>query len=128
MGKVVIWIRSSDLAKSHNLHVIEDCAQSAGATYKDRQTGSSGICSAFSFYPTKNLGAFGDAGAIVTRDKKIYEKLLSLRNYGQSVRYFHDDNGINSRMDELQAAMLRVKLNYLAAWNDRRREIAALYN
>lgn len=115
------------LAKSHNLHVIEDCAQSAGATYKGRQTGSSGICSAFSFYPTKNLGAFGDAGAIVTRDKKIYEKLLSLRNYGQSVRYFHDDNGINSRMDELQAAMLRVKLNYLTAWNDRRREIAALY-
>jgi dTDP-4-amino-4,6-dideoxygalactose transaminase len=116
------------IAGSHHLKVIEDCAQSAGATYKGRQTGSYGICSAFSFYPTKNLGALGDAGAVVTHDKKIYEKLLSLRNYGQSVRYFHDEAGMNSRMDEIQAAVLRVKLNYLAKWNDRRREIAAMYN
>ena len=116
------------LAKSHHLPVIEDCAQSSGATYKGRQTGSFGICSAFSFYPTKNLGALGDAGAIVTHDKKIYEKLVSLRNYGQSVRYYHDEAGMNSRMDEIQAAVLRVKLNHLSNWNDRRREIAALYS
>jgi dTDP-4-amino-4,6-dideoxygalactose transaminase len=116
-----------NLARLHHLSVIEDCAQSTGSTYKGQMTGSFGNCSAFSFYPTKNLGAFGDAGAVVTHDEKIYEKLLSLRNYGQSVRYFHDDTGINSRMDELQAAILRVKLNYLTAWNERRREIAALY-
>jgi len=116
-----------NLAKSHHLPVIEDCAQSSGATYKGRQTGSFGICSAFSFYPTKNLGALGDAGAVVTHDKKIYEKLVSLRNYGQSVRYYHDEAGMNSRMDEIQAAVLRVKLNHLSNWNDRRREIAALY-
>ena len=116
-----------NLADSFGLKVVEDCAQSAGATYRGRQTGSFGICSAFSFYPTKNLGALGDAGAVVTKDKTIYEKLLSLRNYGQSVRYYHDHAGINSRMDEIQAAVLRTKLNYLAAWNDRRRQIAEIY-
>jgi dTDP-4-amino-4,6-dideoxygalactose transaminase len=115
------------LAGSHGLTVIEDCAQSAGATYKGRLTGSMGTCSAFSFYPTKNLGALGDAGAVVTRDKKIYEKLLSLRNYGQSVRYFHESAGINSRLDEIQAAILRVKLGYLEVWNERRVAIAERY-
>jgi dTDP-4-amino-4,6-dideoxygalactose transaminase len=115
------------MAHANGIGVVEDCAQSAGATYHGRQTGSFGICSAFSFYPTKNLGALGDAGAIVTPDKDVYEKLLGLRNYGQSVRYFHDTSGINSRMDEIQAAILRAKLPYLNGWNERRRQIAGMY-
>ncbi len=115
------------IANSCGLKVVEDCAQSAGAVYNGKHTGTFGACSAFSFYPTKNLGALGDAGAVVTNDKEIYERLLSLRNYGQSVRYFHDSPGINSRMDEIQAAILRVKLTYLDVWNDRRRQIAGLY-
>jgi dTDP-4-amino-4,6-dideoxygalactose transaminase len=116
-----------DIADSCGLRIIEDCAQSAGATYKGKQTGSFGVCSAFSFYPTKNLGAPGDAGAVVTHDKDIYDKLLSLRNYGQTVRYLHDSIGINSRMDEMHAAVLRAKLPYLTAWNERRRQIAGMY-
>jgi dTDP-4-amino-4,6-dideoxygalactose transaminase len=115
------------MAHANGLRVVEDCAQSAGATYHGRQTGSFGICSAFSFYPTKNLGALGDAGAVVTPDKDVYEKLLGLRNYGQSVRYFHDTSGINSRMDEIQAAILCAKLPYLKEWNERRRQIAGMY-
>lgn len=116
-----------NMAGSFGLKIVEDCAQSAGATFRGSQTGSFGDGAAFSFYPTKNLGALGDAGAVVTRDKNIYEKLLCLRNYGQSVRYFHDSSGINSRMDELQAAVLRVKLHFLPAWNERRLKIADLF-
>ena len=115
------------LASTHNLLEIEDCAQSTGSKYKYSQTGSLGIASAFSFYPTKNLGAAGDGGAIVTNDKDIYEKFLQLRNYGQSKRYYHDSQGINSRLDEIQAAFLRAKLPHLDGWNERRRQIAATY-
>ena len=115
------------LASDHGLFVVEDCAQSVGATYEGKKTGTIGICSAFSFYPTKNLGAIGDAGAVVTTDKTIYEKIVSLRNYGQTRRYYHDFEGINSRMDELQAAILREKLRFLDQWNNRRREIAGKY-
>ncbi len=115
------------VASMHNLLVIEDCAQSAGTKYKHEYTGTYGIASAFSFYPTKNLGAVGDGGAIVTNDRDVYEKCLQLRNYGQSKRYYHDAEGINSRLDEIQAAVLRVKLSYLEGWNARRREIAGLY-
>jgi len=117
-----------EIAKTNNLHLIEDVAQAVGSTYKSSKTGSFGICNAFSFYPTKNLGAFGDAGAITTNDEKIYSKLVTLRNYGQKVRYYHDHIGINSRMDEIQAAVLRVKLKYLDEWNEKRREIASYYN
>jgi len=115
------------IAESHGLFLVEDCAQSAGATFSSKKTGSFGVCSAFSFYPTKNLGAIGDAGAVTTSDKNVYEKLLSLRNYGQTVRYYHDYDGINSRMDEIQAAILRAKLRFLDEWNIRRREIASIY-
>ena len=115
------------VASTHNLIVIEDCAQSAGTKYKDEYTGTYGLASAFSFYPTKNLGAAGDGGAIVTNDKDVYEKCLQLRNYGQSKKYYHDTEGINSRLDEIQAAILRVKLKHLEGWNARRREIAAIY-
>jgi dTDP-4-amino-4,6-dideoxygalactose transaminase len=116
-----------ELASSHGLHVVEDCAQSVGATYNGKKTGSFGICSAFSFYPTKNLGAVGDAGAVTTSDRNVYDKLISLRNYGQTVRYYHDYEGINSRLDEIQAAILRAKLKFLDEWNRRRREIAGFY-
>jgi dTDP-4-amino-4,6-dideoxygalactose transaminase len=115
------------IAQKYNLKVVEDCAQSVGASYKNKKTGSIGHVNAFSFYPTKNLGAYGDAGAITTDDETIYQKLLQLRNYGQRVRYYHDTFGINSRLDEMQAAILRVKLPYLEDWNNQRRQQAHYY-
>jgi dTDP-4-amino-4,6-dideoxygalactose transaminase len=115
------------IAQKYNLKVVEDCAQSVGASYKNKKTGSIGHVNAFSFYPTKNLGAYGDAGAITTDDATIYQKLLQLRNYGQRVRYYHDTFGINSRLDEMQAAILRVKLPYLEDWNNQRRQQAQYY-
>jgi Predicted pyridoxal phosphate-dependent enzyme apparently involved in regulation of cell wall biogenesis len=115
------------LARNHGLVIIEDAAQAVGASYKGRKAGSIGQCNAFSFYPTKNLGAFGDGGAVTTDDRLIYESLLSRRNYGQSDRYHHDGPGTNSRLDELQAAILRVKLTHLLEWNNRRASIAQKY-
>jgi dTDP-4-amino-4,6-dideoxygalactose transaminase len=116
-----------DLAREYGLRVVEDCAQCVGATFKGKKAGCIGDIGAFSFYPTKNLGAYGDAGAVTTNDKKIYEKLQRLRNYGQRIRYYHDDFGINSRLDEIQAAILRVKMSYLDRWNEKRRCFAAAY-
>lgn len=116
-----------EIAVRHNLKVVEDCAQSVGASYKNIKTGCIGHVNAFSFYPTKNLGAYGDGGAITTDNESIYRKLLQLRNYGQRVRYYHDTFGINSRLDEMQAAILRVKLKYLEEWNNRRRQHAHYY-
>ncbi|MGD2087514.1 MAG: DegT/DnrJ/EryC1/StrS family aminotransferase [Candidatus Aminicenantes bacterium] len=116
-----------EIAQKYNLKVVEDCAQSVGASYKNKKTGGIGHVNAFSFYPTKNLGAYGDAGAITTDDETIYQKLLQLRNYGQRVRYYHDTFGINSRLDEMQAAILRVKLKYLGDWNNQRRQHALYY-
>jgi len=115
------------IAQRHNLIVIEDCAQSTGATFQDHKCGSIGACGAFSFYPTKNLGAYGDGGAITTSDEAIYTKLLALRNYGQTKRYYHESKGINSRLDEIQAAILNVKLKYLDQGNQERHEIAMMY-
>jgi len=115
------------IAQKYNLFVIEDCAQSTGAMYQDKTTGSMGELGAFSFYPTKNLGALGDGGAITTNDKNLYEKLLSLRNYGQKVRYVHEDFGLNSRLDEIQAGILNVKLKYLEEWNEDRIRLAEKY-
>lgn len=116
-----------EIAQKYNLKVVEDCAQSVGASYKNKKTGSIGHVNAFSFYPTKNLGAYGDAGAITTNDETIYQRLLQLRNYGQRVRYYHDSFGINSRLDEMQAAILRAKLKYLGDWNNQRRQLAHYY-
>jgi len=116
-----------EIARKHGLPVVEDCAQSVGSEYKGKKNGSLGIVNAFSFYPTKNLGAYGDGGAITTDDEAIYKKLLQLRNYGQSVRYYHDSFGINSRLDEIQAAILHVKLAYLDEWNEQRRSHARYY-
>lgn len=115
------------IAGDNGLKIVEDCAQAAGSTYGNKKAGSFGDCAAFSFYPTKNLGAYGDAGAITTADEMVYRRLLALRNYGQTKRYYHDFEGINSRLDEVQAAILRVKLERLEDGNRRRREIAGMY-
>ena len=115
------------VAHRHGLLLIEDCAQAHGATHKGRKVGAIGKVAAFSFYPTKNLGAYGDAGAVVTDDDHLAARLRRLRNYGQSQRYQHIESGINSRLDELQAAILSVKLNHLDANNAERQELAAIY-
>ncbi len=116
------------LAEAQHLLLIEDCAQAHGARYHGQRVGTFGHLAAFSFYPTKNLGAAGDAGAILTRDAALAARLRRLRNYGQSSRYVHEERGVNSRMDELQAAVLRVKLPRLDEFNAARRRIAALYD
>ncbi|MBI3252260.1 MAG: DegT/DnrJ/EryC1/StrS family aminotransferase [Candidatus Omnitrophica bacterium] len=117
-----------EIAQRRSLFVIEDCAQAHGATYKGKKAGSMGVTGCFSFYPSKNLGAMGDAGLVTTNDAKLAEKLKQLRNYGQEQRYYHSIKGFNSRLDELQAAVLLAKLPYLDSWNARRREIASIYN
>ena len=112
------------IAKKHKLFVVEDCAQAHGASIHGQKAGSFGDINAFSFYPTKNLGAFGDAGAITTNCSELAKKIRLLRNYGSKERYQNEIIGYNSRMDELQAAILRVKLKYLDSWNIKRRETA----
>ena len=115
------------LARQHGLKVLEDGAQAQGAGYKGRALGAHGDAVAWSFYPGKNLGAFGDAGAVTTNDARLAERLRSLRNYGSKVKYVNDEKGVNSRLDPLQAAVLRVKLAKLDEWNARRRVLAAHY-
>lgn len=117
-----------EIAKKHKLKVIEDNAQGIGATYRGKPTGSFGDLACVSFYPTKNLGACGDAGMLVTSDEKIAERLRRLRAHGSHRRYFHDELGLNSRLDELQAVVLRTKLPLLKEWNKRRDGIARLYS
>ncbi len=116
-----------EVARRHGLVVIEDAAQAHGATWRDKPAGSHGDVGCFSFYPGKNLGAYGDAGAIVTSDPIVAERMRKLANHGRLSKYEHDIVGRNSRMDTLQAAILGVKLPHLAAWNARRRELAAGY-
>ena len=115
------------IAKKHRLVVIEDGAQSQGALYKNKKVGSLGDAAGFSFYPGKNLGAFGDAGAITTNDAAIARKVKMLRNYGSEKKYLNECKGVNSRLDELQAAFLRVKLTHLDDWNRRRQQLARTY-
>lgn len=117
----------NQIAERHGLVVVEDAAQSQGARYRGRPTGSLGNAAATSFYPGKNLGALGDGGAILTNDEAIAQKARRLRNYGSPVKYRHDLLGYNTRLDELQAAFLRVKLRSLDGSNERRREIASRY-
>jgi len=114
------------IAQKHGIRVIEDAAQAHGSKYKGRRTGTLGDAAAFSFYPGKCLGAFGDGGAVVTNDEQIANKLRALRNYGSQAKYFNDYLGLNSRLDELQAAILRVKLRFLDEWNSRRGNLASL--
>ena len=117
-----------DIAKKHNLCVIEDACQAHGAEYKGKKTGGFGNLAAFSFYPTKNLGACGDGGIITTNIDELEGKIRLLRDYGQKIKYHHSVLGFNSRLDELQAAILRVKLKNLERWNEKRRRNARLYN
>lgn len=114
-------------AREKNLFVVEDCSQAHGALYEGHKVGSLGDIAAFSFYPTKNLGAFGDGGAVVTNNAELAEKVRLLRQYGWKEHYISSVKGINSRLDELQAGILRVKLRYLDEWNLRRRQLANLY-
>ncbi len=115
------------LATKYNLKVIEDAAQSQGALYKGRRAGSLGDAAGFSFYPGKNLGALGDAGAVTTNDKELADKIRALGNYGSDYKYHHIYKGTNSRLDEMQAAFLTIKLDELDKWNAYRRKVAAMY-
>ncbi|HJZ72752.1 MAG TPA: DegT/DnrJ/EryC1/StrS family aminotransferase [Vicinamibacterales bacterium] len=126
-GQPVEMDAVSAVARRHNLLVIEDAAQAHGARYKGARAGSLGAAAAFSFYPSKNLGAFGDGGIVTTSDDRAAEKIRLLRNYGQRVKYHHAVAGTNSRLDTLQAAVLRVKLPHLDRWNALRRRHAAAY-
>jgi dTDP-4-amino-4,6-dideoxygalactose transaminase len=115
------------ITKEHGLKLIEDCAQAHGATYKGRRAGSFGHYGAFSFYPTKNLGALGDAGALVTSVEDLYLQARKLRNYGSEKKYYNDVIGLNSRLDEIQASFLNIKLKYLDLINSHKRKLAEIY-
>jgi dTDP-4-amino-4,6-dideoxygalactose transaminase len=115
------------VAARHHLAVVEDAAQAHLATSEGRPVGTIGVAGAFSFYPTKNLGALGDGGAVVTSDAALAARIKRLRNGGQTTRYHHEEPGANSRLDELQAAILRARLPYLRGWTTRRRQIAGAY-
>ncbi len=117
-----------DIAKRHNLKVVEDCCQAIGAEFKGQKVGSFGDFGCFSFYPTKNLGGMGDGGMITCNDENLYNRVIALRNHGGAIRYYHDELGVNSRLDEIQAAILRVKMPYVNEWNAKRRENAYRYN
>jgi dTDP-4-amino-4,6-dideoxygalactose transaminase len=116
------------LAERHKLLVIEDAAQAHGAVYNGKRVGGVGVAACFSFYPTKNLGAYGDGGAVVTDDEEIAQRVMMLRDHGSRVKYRHEIEGLNSRLDTLQAAILRVKLRHVDRWNQRRQERASLYD
>ena len=116
-----------EIAKAHNLAVIEDCAQATGASWENQKVGSIGHIGCFSFYPTKNLGGCGDGGAITTNDPAIATQLRILREHGSQVRYIHEEIGVNSRLDAIQAVILQIKLRYLDLWNNRRKQIADYY-
>ena len=126
-GQPIDMTRLMDIATRHNLVVIEDCAQSVGAEWQSQKVGSIGHVGCFSFYPTKNLGACGDGGAVTTNDPALAASIRMLKEHGQSSRYFYEEIGYNSRLDALQAVILSIKLRYLDSWNAQRREKAALY-
>lgn len=115
------------IANKHNLPVIEDCAQSHESCFKNKKTGTFGTIGCFSFYPTKNMGAFGDAGCIVTNDPVIDDKIRKMRNYGSKIKYHNEIEGVNSRLDELQAALLRVKLKHMSSITNERYELGKRY-
>lgn len=117
-----------EVAKAHDLYVVEDNAQAHLSSYNGKLTGSLGDVNGTSFYPGKNLGALGDAGAITTNNEELANRIKTLRNYGSAVKYYNEEIGYNNRLDELQAAFLRVKLNYLLEWTNQRKEIAQWYN
>jgi len=116
------------IARLHDLKVVEDCAQALGATYRNRKAGGLGDIGCISFFPSKNLGCFGDGGIVLTNDSGVAERVEMLRRHGGRVKYHHDELGLNSRLDELQAAIVRVKLPHLEGWVGRRRHVAARYS
>ena len=126
-GQAADMAAIEQVASRHKLAIVEDCCQAHLATAEGRPVGTIGAAGAFSFYPTKNLGALGDGGAVVTSDPALAARIKRLRNGGQSDRYHHQDAGVNSRLDEIQAAVLRARLPRLAGWTERRRELAARY-
>jgi len=126
-GQVAPMDRINAIAEKHNLIVIEDACQAHGAQYNKRRSGTLGKVAAFSFYPGKNLGAFGDAGGVTTDDETVYQNVLALRNYGSTKKYYHPAFGTNSRLDEIQAAILNVKLPFLEEWNKARIRAAERY-
>lgn len=126
-GQTANMEKICQLAQKHNLKIIEDCAQSHGSLFNNQMSGTFGDIGCFSFYPTKNLGAFGDAGAICINDQELAEKIKIYRNYGSQKRYYNQVEGYNSRLDEIQAALLRVKLKYLTEINQEKTNIANQY-
>ncbi|KAB8319388.1 DegT/DnrJ/EryC1/StrS family aminotransferase [Tolypothrix campylonemoides VB511288] len=127
-GQPVDLTELMDVAEAHNLLVVEDCAQSTGASWAGQKVGSIGHIGCFSFYPTKNLGAYGDGGAITTNDPEIAAKLRVLKEHGQKNRYYYEEIGVNSRLDAIQATILQIKLRYLDIWNNQRRKVASRYH
>jgi dTDP-4-amino-4,6-dideoxygalactose transaminase len=127
-GQPVDMTRLMAIASTHGLGVIEDVAQATGSEWAGQKTGSIGHLGCFSFFPTKNLGAFGDGGAVTTNDPTLAAKMRVIKDHGATQRYYHEKIGINSRLDALQAAILQIKLPYLDSWNDRRRVVAADYH
>jgi len=117
-----------ELARTYSLKVVEDCAQSFGSTYKGRQSGGIGDIGCFSFFPTKNLGAYGDGGMVATNNDELAEHVRMLRVHGARHKYHHEELGVNSRLDAMQAAILRVKLKHVDAWTERKRALAAAYD
>ncbi|MBP0000373.1 MAG: DegT/DnrJ/EryC1/StrS family aminotransferase [Cyanobacteria bacterium SID2] len=126
-GRPLDMTALSDLAASRNLAIVEDCAQATGASWQGRQVGSFGRAGCFSFFPTKNLGAFGDGGAVTTDDPEFARRVRALKEHGATQRYVHEEVGVNSRLDAVQAAVLQVKLKYLDEWNEARRDVARRY-
>src|SRR5665213_1736097 len=126
-GKLCDMEKINSIAKKNKLKLIEDCAQAHGANYKGKMAGNWGDFGAFSFYPTKNLGALADAGALTCEDYALAEKIKMLRNYGSKVKYYNEEVGYNSRLDEIQAAFLRVKLKRLDEINSHKRKLAEIY-
>lgn len=126
-GQPVDMTRLEDIAKRHNLFIVEDCAQATGAKWGDRLVGSIGDAGCFSFFPTKNLGGCGDGGTVTTNDGVLYERIKMLREHGSKIRYQHDAMGVNSRLDALQAVILSIKLRHLDHWNQQRQAIAQRY-
>jgi dTDP-4-amino-4,6-dideoxygalactose transaminase len=116
------------VARKYDLKVVEDTAQAFGAEFRGKKAGTIGDCGSVSFYPGKNLGAFGDAGLVITNKRNVYERIKVLRNQGNKVNYYHEVIGRNNRIDALQAAILNVKLKYLDSWNEGRRDVARYYN
>jgi dTDP-4-amino-4,6-dideoxygalactose transaminase len=127
-GQMVPMDRLMQIANTHGLIVVEDAAQAHGATWNGKKPGETGHAACFSFYPGKNLGAWGDAGAVFSRDNDLIKRISMRANHGRLDKYVHEQEGVNSRLDGLQAAVLRVKLNHIDAWNEARREVAAWYD